>query len=150
MPRLARGFSLLSAYQKATTKTVVANFILPLILQTLCGGFFFYLGILDGVVIPRTEQKGNAPDTRQGNDGVDDAGGHGGGAAADPSNQIELEQTNATPVESADDGNNERDTIQNHHNRTYPFRGRPRRASRHSQKRTAVSRRPPSRVTDVR
>jgi len=34
-PRLARGFSLLSAYQKATTKIVVADFILPLILQTL-------------------------------------------------------------------------------------------------------------------
>ena len=28
------------AYQKATTKTVVANFILPLILQTLSCGFF--------------------------------------------------------------------------------------------------------------
>ena len=31
-PRLVRGFSLLSAYQKATTKNVVANFI---------QGFFF-------------------------------------------------------------------------------------------------------------
>lgn len=35
MPRHARGFSLFSAYQKATTKNVVANFILPLILHAL-------------------------------------------------------------------------------------------------------------------
>ena len=42
-PRLARGFSLISAYQKATTKNVVANFILPLILQTLSVCSFFYL-----------------------------------------------------------------------------------------------------------
>ena len=41
MPRLVRGFSLLSAYQKATTKTVVANFILPLIMQTLAYRFCF-------------------------------------------------------------------------------------------------------------
>ena len=40
-PRLARGFYLLSAYQKATTKNVVANFILLLILQTLTDVPFF-------------------------------------------------------------------------------------------------------------
>jgi hypothetical protein len=44
-PRLERGFSLLSAYQKATTKIVVANFILPLISQTLGGAFRIPLSI---------------------------------------------------------------------------------------------------------
>ena len=38
-PRLARGFFFVFRISKATTKTVVANFILPLILQTL-GGIF--------------------------------------------------------------------------------------------------------------
>ena len=44
-PRLARGFSLLSAYQKATTIFVVADFILPLILQTLGSAPFIYANI---------------------------------------------------------------------------------------------------------
>ena len=87
------------------------------------------LRILQRVVIAGAEEEGDAPDTGQSDHGIDDARRHGGGSAADPGDQIELEQTDATPVQRADDGNNERDAIQNHHKRTYPFRGR-RRARR--------------------
>ena len=37
------GFSLFSAYQKAPTKNVVANFILPLILQALMFDVYFLI-----------------------------------------------------------------------------------------------------------
>ena len=42
LPRLARGFSLLSAYQKATTKTVVAHFNFTANFADVLGGFFLY------------------------------------------------------------------------------------------------------------
>ena len=81
------------------------------------------LSILQGIIVPRAEQKGDAPDTRKGNHRIDDAGHHSRSATADPSNEVELKQTHTPPVEGADDGNNERDAIHNHHKRTYPFRG---------------------------
>ena len=40
------GLFLLSVYQKATTKIVVANFILPLILHTLGYGFLFIYSLI--------------------------------------------------------------------------------------------------------
>ena len=43
------------------------------------------------------------------------------GPAAYPRNEIELEQTDAAPVERADDGNNQRDAIQDHHVRNLSF-----------------------------
>jgi hypothetical protein len=33
-----------------------------------------------------------------------------------------LKETHAAPVERTDDGDNERDAIQDHHSKTYPFR----------------------------
>ena len=61
-PRLARGFSLLSAYQKATTIFVVANFILPLILQMLGATFFIYFCL----IIPYAKQRRDPSSPRGG------------------------------------------------------------------------------------
>ena len=85
---------------------------------------FLSLRILQRVVLAGAEQQRDAPDTGQSDHGLDDPRRYGGSAAADPGNQIELEQTYATPVQRADDGNDQRDAIQYHHERTYPFRGR--------------------------
>ena len=72
-------------------------------------------------VIAGAEEQRNAPHARQSDYGIDDAGDHGGGPAAYPRNEIELEQTDAAPVQGADDGDNQRDAIQDHHVRNLSF-----------------------------
>ena len=64
--------------------------------------FFFVCGLI-GVGIG-LEQQGDAPQTGQTDHGVDNARQQGGRTATDPSDQIKLEQANATPVERTDDG----------------------------------------------
>ena len=61
-----------------------------------------------------TEHQRDAPNTCQSNDRVDDSAEQRGLSAADPSHDVELEQTNATPVQSTEDGQNQRNAIHNH------------------------------------
>ena len=61
----------------------------------LCGSISVGVGL---------KQQGDAPNAGQTNHRVDDAGKQSSGTTADPSNQIELEQSDATPVKGADDG----------------------------------------------
>ena len=56
------------------------------------------LGTLDMVLLHRSEQHRDAPDTRQGDERIYDTAEHGQGAATDPGNKIEGKQTDATPV----------------------------------------------------
>ncbi len=72
-------------------------------------------------VIAGAEEQGDAPHARQSDHGIDDTGDHGGGSAAHPRNEIKLEQTDAAPVQGADDGNDQRNAIQDHHVRNLSF-----------------------------
>ena len=65
-------------------------------------------------ILPRAEQKRDTPNARQGDDGVDDAGQESVLTAADPRDNIEGKQSDAAPVECADDGDDQRDAIHNH------------------------------------
>ena len=53
----------------------------------------------------------DTPDARKPYRGIDDTREQRGRSAADPSNDIELEQTNAAPVECADDTDDQRNTV---------------------------------------
>ena len=90
------------------------------LVQQPSAGFFLTLHILQRVIAGAEEER-DAPCTRQSDHGIDDTGGHGRGPAAHPRNQIELEQTDATPVERADDGNDQRNAIHDHHMRNLSF-----------------------------
>ena len=68
-----------------------------------------------------TEDKRNAPDTGKADDRVDDAGEQRRLSAADPSHNIELEQSDATPVEGADDREYQRNAIHNHNRNCNSF-----------------------------
>ena len=59
----------------------------------------------------RTEEQRDAPDARQTHRGIDDTREQGRRSTADPCNDIELEQTDAAPVERADDTDDQRNTI---------------------------------------
>ena len=61
-----------------------------------------------------TEQKGNAPKTGQGNDGVDDAAYEGVLSAEDPGYEIKLKQANAAPVDGTDDHEDQGNSVHNH------------------------------------
>jgi hypothetical protein len=52
------------------------------------------------------KQKGNTPQACQTNDGVDDSAEQSILTTKNPGNQVELEDTDASPVQTADDGNN--------------------------------------------
>ena len=78
------------------------------------------LQILRGVIAGAEEER-DAPHARQGDHGIDDTGDHGGGPAAHPGDEIEPEQTDAAPVECADDGNDQRNAIHDHHVRNLSF-----------------------------
>ena len=57
------------------------------------------------------EQQGDAPGTGQTYQGIDDAAQQRILAAEKPGHQIELEQANQTPVQTADDGKEQCDGI---------------------------------------
>ena len=67
------------------------------------------------------EDQRDTPNACQGNDGVDDTAEQRGLSAADPSYNVKLEQTDATPVQSAQDGKNQRNAIHNHSKTPTPF-----------------------------
>ena len=58
------------------------------------------------------EQEGNAPETGQPDDGINDPAEQGAGAAEEPGYQIKLENAYQPPVDTADDGQNQRKGIQ--------------------------------------
>ena len=74
--------------------------------------YFSFLSILDG--FSGTEQKGNAPKSRQGDYRVDDTADKGILSAEDPRYQIKLEQANAAPVHGANDDQQQCDSVQKH------------------------------------
>jgi hypothetical protein len=62
-------------------------------------------------VLSLPEKKRDTPYTRQGDDGIDDAADQRILTTADPSDDIKLEEAYASPVERADNCENERNTI---------------------------------------
>ena len=70
--------------------------------------------LLDSLVLGAEDQR-DAPDTRQGNHGEDDAREQRFRAAADPSHRIKTEKPYRAPVQRADDDEDQRDPIQDHH-----------------------------------
>ncbi len=71
---------------------------------------------LSGFVVcfAASEKKGNAPKSCEGNQGVDDSGDDGLLAAADPCYEVELEKSDAAPVECADDNEYEGESVKYH------------------------------------
>ena len=58
------------------------------------------------------EQEGDTPKTRKGDDRVDDPADDGILTAEDPGNQVELKDTDQTPVDTTDDGKYQCQSIQ--------------------------------------
>ena len=68
--------------------------------------------VLDSVKgLASAKQQRNAPNACKSYNGVDDAAEQRGLSAADPGNEVELKQSDAAPVESAYDGQNQRNAI---------------------------------------
>ena len=67
------------------------------------------------------EDQRDTPNACQCNDGIDDTAEQRGLSAADPSHNVKLEQTDTTPVQSAQDGKNQRNAIHNHSKTLTPF-----------------------------
>ena len=57
------------------------------------------------------EEERDAPDAGERNDGINDAAEDRGLAAAQPCHKVKLEQADAAPVQRADDGEDQRNTI---------------------------------------
>ena len=61
------------------------------------------------------EQERDAPDARKRDDGIDNAAENGGLTAADPSDDIKIEDSYASPVESSDHRENKSYSVSYHH-----------------------------------
>ena len=70
-----------------------------------------------------SEKQGNAPDTRQCNEGINNTGNDATLSAADPRDGIKAEQPDTAPVVSADDDQRQRDFIHDHEKSQAPFFG---------------------------
>ena len=57
------------------------------------------------------EQQRDAPQTCQADDGVDDPADNAAGAAEQPGNKVKLKNANKTPVQRADDGQDQCQSI---------------------------------------
>ena len=66
------------------------------------------------VRLRRTEQERDAPDSGEGDERVDYTRYHRALTAAYPRDDVEAEQTDASPVERADNGEHKGDLIHNH------------------------------------
>ena len=75
------------------------------------------------VLISLSGEKRDAPNACQGDYGVNDTADKGALPTADPSDDIKLEKADAAPVERADNGKDQRNTIQNHDCDHIPFFG---------------------------
>ena len=76
----------------------------PFLFQPL----FVLVGMTDAIA---AEQDGDAPDSCQAHDRIDDARYDGAHAAENAGDEIELEQADHTPVQRADDDENKRKCI---------------------------------------
>ena len=76
---------------------------------------FLILDSLKGLA--SAKQQRNTPNTGKSYYRVDDAGEERGLSTADPCNDVKLKQSDAAPVESTYDGQNQRNAIQYHHDR---------------------------------
>src|SRR5699024_2943472 len=75
------------------------------------------LALADGVTL--AEEQRDAPQAGNADDGVDHAADHRGLPAAEVGHQVELKQADQQPVDGAEDGDDERSTIQ--HDVSTPF-----------------------------
>ena len=62
----------------------------------------------------RTEEKGNAPDARKSDHGIDYSADDATLSSSDPRDYIKLKETDASPVKRADYGKDKRDFVHNH------------------------------------
>lgn len=76
--------------------------------------FYPSMPLGDHGVFLGTEEQRNAPDARQGDHRVDNAGENGTLAAADPCNDVERKQSDAAPVQGTDNGENQGDFVDDH------------------------------------
>ena len=74
---------------------------------------FLVLDLVKGLA--SAKQQRDAPNAGKSYKSVDDAGKQRGLSATDPRNDVKLKQSDAAPVESANDGQNQRNAIQYHH-----------------------------------
>ena len=68
-----------------------------------------------------SEEQGNAPDSRKGDNRVNNTAENVGGSAEYPCNQVKLEKTNESPVQRADDYKNKTNFIK-HKNHSFSAR----------------------------
>lgn len=73
------------------------------------GGFCSFVG-----TAVTLEQQGYTPKCGETDKGVDNTAHNGGLAAADPCNDVKSEKSDAAPVDTADDGQYQRNAIYNH------------------------------------
>ncbi len=73
-----------------------------------------HISIRNNLVVGFTEKKRDTPNARKGDQGIDNARDERVGAAAYPRDDIELKETYATPVKRADNGEDQRNFINNH------------------------------------
>ena len=66
------------------------------------------------VLVAGAEEKGNAPKSCEGDEGVDDTRPKGVVPTEEPGNGVKLEKPDAAPVECADDGQNKSNTVDDH------------------------------------
>ena len=74
---------------------------------------FLVLDLVKGLA--SAKQQRDAPNAGKSYKSVDDAGKQRGLSATDPRNDVKLKQSDAAPVESTNDGQNQRNAIQYHH-----------------------------------
>ena len=60
------------------------------------------------------EEERNTPDTCQSNNGVDNPAAKRSLTAQQPRHKVESEQSDASPVQGADDGDDQSDSVHNH------------------------------------
>ena len=97
---------------------------MPVSAKYFCGAGIFILrdlsDLADGIFrVSFSEEKGNAPDSRKCDDRVNDAAEQGVLSAEDPGDEVKLEKTDAAPVQSADDRQNERKSVEHNENPSF-------------------------------
>jgi len=66
------------------------------------------------IVLTGTEEQRNAPNAGKSDNGIDNSADQSVLSSTDPSDNVKLEQTDATPVQRADNGQGQRDSVHNH------------------------------------
>ena len=74
----------------------------------------FFISVVVGTAVSVLEQQGYAPERGKTYESVDHAADGRGLSAEYPRNKVKSEQSDASPVNTADDGQYKRDAIYNH------------------------------------